>query len=369
MKKILLLPFLLLAMQVSAQKSDYNLIIGTYTNGGKSEGIYVYGFDTSTGDFKARSVVKTENPSYLTVSSDNKFVYSVNESGDKSAVSAFAFDGIKGELKFLNQLPTEGADPCYIITDGKHVISANYSGGNASVFGIQKDGALGPLKQLVQHSGKSVNRSRQNSSHVHMVQFTPDRKYLVVNDLGTDKIYIYKYNAGLSREVLVANDSIATDPGSGPRHITFSKDGKYAYLIQELDGGVSVFSYNEGLLKKIQSVKITEDEFTGENGAADIHISPDGKFLYASNRGSENKITIFAIEKGGLLNKTGQISTEGRGPRNFVIDPSGKFLLVANQATDEVVIFERDTETGALKDTGKRIKTAAPVCLIFARIS
>lgn len=366
MKKILLLPVLLLALQSCAQKSDYNLIIGTYTNGGKSEGIYVYGFDTGTGDFKARSVIKTENPSYLTVSGDNKFVYSVNESGDKSTVSAFAFDGIKGELKFLNQLPTEGADPCYIVADAKHVISANYSGGNLSVFGIQKDGSLGALKQLVRHSGNSINKNRQNSSHVHMVQFTPDRKYLVVNDLGTDKIYIYKYNAGLSRDVLVANDSVAVDPGSGPRHITFSKDGKYAYLLQELDGGITAFSYNEGSLKKIQAVKITDDGFNGENGAADIHISPDGKFLYASNRGSENKITIFMIEKGGLLNKTGQVSTEGRGPRNFVIDPSGKFLLVANQGTEEVVIFERDAETGALKDTGKRIKTAAPVCLVFA---
>jgi 6-phosphogluconolactonase len=367
MKRFLLTPFLLLALQSCAQQGRYNLLIGTYTNGGKSEGIYVYNFNTQTGDAQPKSIAKgVENPSYLTVSDNNKFVYSVNESGDKSAVSAFSFDAVNGTLKFLNAQPTQGADPCYIIADEKHVISANYSGGNASVFGIQKDGSLGPLKQLIQHSGKSINQSRQNAPHVHMAVFSPDRKFVLVNDLGTDKVYIYKYNAGLSQDVLVPNDSVAIAPGAGPRHITFSKDGKYAYLLHEMDGGVTAFSYSDGVLKSLQETKITEDGFTGENGAADIHLSPDGKFLYASNRGSENKITIFAVEKGGILNKTGQTSTLGKGPRNFVIDPSGKFLLVANQGSDTVVVFERDAVSGALKDTGKRINVGSPVCLVFA---
>lgn len=369
MKRFLPIPVLLLALQSSAQQSNYNLLIGTYTNGGKSEGIYVYTFNTQTGDAQAKSIAKdVENPSYLTVSGNNRFVYSVNESGEKSAVSAFSFDGIKGELKFLNAQPTQGADPCYVIADEKHVISANYSGGSASVFGIQKDGSLGPLKQLVQHSGKSVNKSRQNAPHVHMAAFSPDRKYALLNDLGTDKVYIYKYNAGLSKDVLVPNDSVAITPGAGPRHLTFSKDGKYAYLLHEMDGGVTAFSYSNGHLKSIQETKITEEGFAGENGAADIHLSPDGKFLYASNRGTENKITIFAVEKGGILNKTSQVSTLGKGPRNFVIDPSGKFLLVANQGSDSVVVFERDLVTGALKDTGKRINVGAPVCLVFAPV-
>lgn len=369
MKIFLLAPVLLLALQSCAQKSNYNLLIGTYTNGGKSEGIYIYDFNIETADFKPKHIAKgVENPSYLTVSENNKFVYSVNESGDKSTVSAFSFDGIKGELKFLNKLPTQGGDPCYIIADEKNVISANYSGGSASVFGVGKDGSLGELKQLVQHSGKSVNRNRQNSPHVHMAVFSPDHKYVLINDLGTDKVYTYKYAAGSERNVLVAQDSVSIAPGAGPRHLTFSKDGKYAYLIHEMDGGVTAFSYNNGTLKPIQETKITEEGFAGENGAADIHLSPDGKFLYASNRGSENKITIFAAEKGGILNKTGQISTLGKGPRNFVIDPSGRFLLVANQGTNTVIIFERNFETGALKDTGKRIELAAPVCLVFAPV-
>src|SRR5215217_2233387 len=178
---LLAIPVLLLAIQSCAQKSDYNLIVGTYTNGGKSEGIYVLDFNTATGEYRQKGVGVTENPSYLTVSPDNKFVYSVSESGDKSTVSAAKFDNARGEIKFLNKQLTQGGDPCYVISDGKHVISANYSGGNASVFGIEKDGSLGPLKQLVQHTGKSVNKDRQNAPHVHMVQFTPDKKYVLIN--------------------------------------------------------------------------------------------------------------------------------------------------------------------------------------------
>lgn len=369
MKRFLLVPVLMLALTSCAQKNNYNLLIGTYTNGGKSEGIYVYDFNTQTGDFKPKSVAKgVENPSYLTISSSNKFVYSVNESGAKSAVSAFAFDGNKGELVFLNKVPTQGADPCYLVSNGQHVISANYSGGNASVFGIQKDGSVGALQQLVQHRGKSINNDRQNTSHVHMVAFSPDGKYVLVNDLGTDKVYLYEYHAGAAQQILTAKDSVAVTPGAGPRHLTFSKDGKYVYVLHELDGGITAFSYSGGALKTIQEAKINAEGFSGENGAADIHLSPDGKFLYASNRGTENNLTVFAVEKGGILNKVGQFSTLGKGPRNFVIDPSGKFLLAANQATNTIVIFERNMESGALKDTGKRIEIGSPVCLVFAPV-
>ncbi|WP_316793456.1 lactonase family protein [Pedobacter frigoris] len=368
MKRTFLLPLILLAMQSCAQKTDLNLVVGTYTKPGGSEGIYVYNFNTATGDFKQKGLAKgVENPSYLAVSADNKFVYSVNESGKASSVSAFAFGGIKGDLKFLNKQPS-GEDPCYIISDGKHVISANYSGGNISVFGIKPDGSLSALKQTIQHSGKSINKDRQNSPHVHMVQFTPDHKFVVVNDLGTDKVYLYKYNASAAADVLTPQDSVAVEAGSGPRHIVFSNDGRYAYLINEMFASITVFSYNDGSLEQMQETKITADGFNGENGAADIHISPDGKFLYASNRGSENKITIFAIEKGGLLSRRGMVSTGGKGPRNFIIDPTGKYLLVGHQYDNNIVIFERDASSGALKDTGKRINVGSPVCLAFAQV-
>lgn len=367
MKLSLLLPLIFFTMQNYAQKSDYNLIVGTYTNSGKSEGIYVYNFNIETSDFELKNIAKgIENPSYLAVSADNKFVYAVNETSNTSAVSAFSFQPATAELKLLNKLGTQGNNPCYVIADEKNVISANYSGGNISVFGIEKDGSLAAIKQIVQHHGNSVNKSRQSSPHVHMVQFTPDKKYLVVNDLGTDKVYLYKYNADGGATVLTAHDSVSITPGAGPRHITFSKDGSYAYVMHEMDGGITAFSYTEGTLKKIQEVKVTGQGFSGENGGADIHISPDGKFLYATNRGTENNITVFGIEKGGLLTKKSQVPTLGKGPRNFTIDPSGRYLLVGHQYTNDVVIFERNKKSGALKDTGKRIMVGAPVCLVFA---
>ncbi|AOM77875.1 6-phosphogluconolactonase [Pedobacter steynii] len=369
MRALLFFPVILLAMQSCAQQKDYNLIIGTYTNTGKSEGIYVYDFNTNTAAFKAKSVTKNvENPSYLALGEGNKTIYAVNETSESSAASAFAFDAASGKLTFLNKQATNGADPCYIVADQKNVITANYSGGSISVFGIEKDGSLSALKQLIKHNGKSIVKGQQAGPHVHMAQFSPDHKYVVVNDLGTDKVYLYKYNADGGNQVLTASDSVAVTPGAGPRHLVFSKDSKYAYLVEEINGGITVFSYSEGTLTEIQQTKLTEDGFTGQNGAADIHLSPDGRFLYASNRGSENKITIFAIEKGGLLSIRGYASTLGKGPRNFVIDPSGKYLLVGHQYTNNVVIFERNQETGALKDTGKRIEVGAPVCLVFAPI-
>ncbi|ALL08265.1 6-phosphogluconolactonase [Pedobacter sp. PACM 27299] len=369
MKKLLFFPVIMLALQSCAQKKDYNLIVGTYTNTGKSEGIYVYDFDTNTAAVKAKTVTKNvENPSYLALGDGNKAIYAVNETSETSAVSAFGFDAASGKLTFLNKQATNGADPCYVIADKKNVITANYSGGSISVFGIEKDASLSAIKQLVKHTGKSIDKARQGSSHVHMAQFTPDHKYVVVDDLGTDKVYLYAYNPDGGNKVLTVKDSISITPGAGPRHLVFSKDSKYAYLIHEIDGGITVFSYSDGNLTEIQKTKITEDGFKGENGAADIHLSPDGKFLYASNRGSENKITIFAIEKGGLLSVRGYVSTLGKGPRNFAIDPTGKYLLVAHQYTNDVVIFERNLETGALKDTGKRISVGAPVCLVFAPV-
>jgi len=365
MKKTFLLPLILLTLNSCAQQKEMNLIVGTYTKPGGSEGIYVYQFNIETAAFKLKQVNKgIENPSYLAVSSDQKFIYSVNESGKNSAVSAFSYDASLGSLKLLNKQAT-GADPCFIITDGKHVISANYSGGSASVFGLKADGSISPLKQTLQHTGSSISKDRQSAPHVHMAQFTPDGKYVVINDLGTDKVHVYAYQKGSASDVLLPHDSVAVEPGSGPRILTFSKDGKYAYLIDELFAGVTVFRYQDGSLEKIQTTKITEEGFNGENGAAHIQLSPDGKFLYASNRGSENKITIFAVEKGGLLSKRGIVSTGGKGPRNFVIDPSGKYLLVGHQYTNNIVIFERDMNNGSLKDTGKRIEVGSPVCLVF----
>lgn len=367
MKKYLFFTFVLfLAFHTQAQ--TYNLLVGTYTNKGNSEGIYVYDYDNQTAETKLKSVAKNVvNPSYLAVSKDRKFVYSVNEDGKNSAVSAFSYDPKSGNLVFLNKKPAAGADPCYISVDDKNVIIANYSGGSIAVFGRNADGSLTDAKQVVQHTGKSIDPKRQTSAHVHMVQFTPDKKYLLVNDLGEDHTYIYHYNPNSKNQVLTVKNVIKTNAGSGPRHLTFSPNGKFAYLAHEFNGSITAFTYADGKLNKVQEIGTIAKDFTGKIDGADIHISADGKFLYETNRGDANTISTFAILPTGTLKLIDIQSTLGKGPRNFSIDPSDRFLLVAHQYTNDVVIFNRDQTTGKLKDSGKRINVGVPVCLVFSK--
>jgi 6-phosphogluconolactonase len=363
---ILLSVFALSLLQ--AQENKFNLLIGSYTNTCDSKGIYVYDFNSNTAQFNLKNTSeKIINPSYLTVSADDKFVYSVNEDGQKSTVSSFKFNHTSGKLDFINSQNSKGADPCYIINDDKNVIVANYTGGNISVFGKNSDGSITDSKQVVQHYGKGINPKRQESPHVHMVYFTPDKKYILSNDLGKDCVYVYQYNPNSSNEVLKIKDSVAVKAGSGPRHLTFSKDGKFVYVLEELDGTLTRLSYKNGKLKKVFETSIVAKDFKGDVGSAAIRVSPDGKFLYATNRGTANDITIFKILKNGKLVLTGRTSTLGKGPRDFAIDPTGNFLLVAHQYTNDVVIFKRNKVTGSLTDTGKRIDLCSPVCLVFRK--
>lgn len=354
---------------VLAQKNALNLIVGTYTNNCESNGIYVFEFNTKTAESKLKSnTVGIINPSYLSIAENNKQIYSVNENGAESTVSAFVFDAISGKMNFLNKQSAEGADPCYIISDEQNVIVANYSGGTISVFGINPDGSLTKAKQTIQLTGKGTDPQRQQSPHAHMVYFSPDHKYVLANDLGTDKVYSYSYNPNQPTDILKLSDAINVKPGSGPRHLTFSKNGKYVYLLQELNGALTVYKYDKGILSKIDETSVLAYNFKGISSAAAIHLSPDGKFLYASNRGEANTITIFKIEKDGNLKLIGRNNTLGKGPRDFVIDPTGNFLLVANQYSNEIVIFNRDKITGLLTDSGKRIAQCAPVCMVFTNI-
>ncbi len=354
---------------LQAQENKFNLIVGTYTNKCDSKGIYVYEFDSNTGTFNSKSATENVvNPSYLTVSADEKFVYSVNENGKNTSVSAFGFNSKSGKLNFLNNSSTKGDDSCYIINDNKNVITANYTGGSISVFGKKKDGSITEVKQVIQHFGKGINAQRQESPHVHMVYFSPDKKYVLANDLGTDQVSVYQYNPNGGNKTLKLKSSISVKPGSGPRHLTFSKDGKFVYLLQELDGALISFSYTNGILKKVSEITIISKDYTGEIRSADIHISPDGNFLYATNRGEIGEISIFKTLNDGVLELVGRTSTLGKGPRNFAIDPTGNFLLVGHQFTNEVVIFKRNKTTGSLTDTGKRIPLCSPVCLVFDKI-
>ncbi|UFH46129.1 lactonase family protein [Flavobacterium galactosidilyticum] len=362
---VALLLFIFVITSVQAQKNKFNLLIGTYTNKCDSKGIYVYDFDSNTGNFSFKNATENViNPSFLSVSKENNYIYAVNENGDKSMVSSFSYLPSTGKMDFINKESAKGTDPCYIINDDKNVIIANYSSGSISVYGKNNDGSITEAKQVVQHYGKGITQN-QTGPHAHMVYFSPDKKYVLGNDLGIDKVFTYAYNPNSPHEILKKKDSISVKPGSGPRHLTFSKDGKFVYLLQELDGTLTVFSYSNGTLKKIQETSVVSKDFKGTVGAADIHISPDGKFLYASNRGTANDISIFKILKNGKLESKGKMSTKGNGPRSFRIDPSGNFLLVAHQYTNDVVIFKRDQLTGAISDTGKKIELCSPVCLVF----
>ncbi|MBA4277471.1 lactonase family protein [Flavobacterium sp.] len=354
---------------VQAQESKLNLVVGTYTKSCESKGIYVYEFDSKTGDFSFKnSTENVLNPSYLTISGDNKFIYSVSENDKKTKINAFGFNSKSGKLEFLNSQDPKGLNACYIINDDKNVITANYSSGNVSVLGKNNDGSIGEVKQVVQHTGKSINPKRQEAPHAHMVYFSPDKKYVLANDLGTDKVYVYQYNPNSATEVLKLKSSFDVKSGSGPRHLTFSKDGKFVYLLQELDGTLTSFSYADGILKKVSETTVVASDFKGDVGAADIHISPDGKFLYATNRGTANDISVFKILGKGKLEFVQRISVLGKGPRNFTIDPTGNFLLVGLQYTNEIVIFKRDKKSGMLADTGKKIELCSPVCLVFTKI-
>jgi 6-phosphogluconolactonase len=361
-----LLPFLFLQV---ADKEHY-LIVGTYDSP-KSEGIYVYKFNSADGSVKEVSHIKTSNPSYVAISPNEKFVYAVHEiarDGNGGEVVAFAFNKKTGTLTFINQQLSGGDHPCYIEIDktSKWVIIANYTSGSLSVLPVNADGSLGVATTTIQHQGSGKNIERQKGPHVHCTKLSADNHWLFVSDLGIDKVMIYAFDAATGKLTPAKDPFAATEPGSGPRHFTFHPNNKYAYLIEEMAATVVAYKYNNGMLKKIQSISSLPVGDTGLIGSADIHVSPDGKFLYASNRGrgKSNTIAIFKIDPAnGTLKTIGHQYTLGNIPRNFNFDPTGNFLLVANQESDEVVIFKRNKQTGLLTDTGKRINVGKPVCL------
>lgn len=352
---------------MQAQKNKLNLVVGTYTKTCESRGIYVYEFDSNNANIRLKkSSDSIINPSYLSLSKGSKFIYAVKENGNESEVSSFGFDPSSGRMNLINSVNSKGADPCYLINDDTNVIVANYSGGNIAVFGKNNDGSLTEAKQVIQHFGKSVNSERQEKPHVHMVYFSPDKKYVLSNDLGTDKVFLYAYEPNASTEILTLKDSVSVKAGSGPRHLIFSKKGKFVYVLQELDGSLTTFKYKNGTLTQIHETTILPNDFNGTTSAADIHITPNGRFLYATNRGDANTISIFKVLKNGKLKSKGQTSTLGKGPRNFVIDPTGKFLLVAHQYSNDIVIFKINKRKGTLKDSGQKIELCSPVCLVFS---
>jgi 6-phosphogluconolactonase len=374
MKKFLVIVLLLTSGSIFAQKKDMtpktlDLIVGAYTSG-NSKGIAVYRFYTESGRLAYLSQIdNVSNPSYLTVSNNNKFVYAVNEN-DQGEVSAFNFEAKTGKLNFINKVSTLGGAPCYVSVDKnqKNLFIANYSGGNIAVVPINADGSLAPAIETLKDDGHGPNKDRQEKAHVHTAVLSPDEKYVLYTDLGTDKINITKYKGGKDSPIVPAKPAyVSVTPGYGPRHLAFSNDKKHLYLITEMGSSVIMFDYNNGKLQQKQDITLLPEGFKGETGAADIHISPNGLFLYATNRGVANDISVFSInQENGELTFIERKPTGGKGPRNFVIDPTGKFLIVAHQNSDSIIVYRIDENTGKLSNAVFHLEVGNPVCLKFA---
>jgi len=348
--------------------------IGSYTST-PQEGISACRFDPDNGAVQLVDVCKgVTYPSFLIFDRPRKYVYAVNETGDfggknSGSVSAFRRKAKTGNLTFLNAQPSLGAHPCHLTIDrtGKFILVANYTGGNVAVLPILLDGQLGEPVDMVQHTGKGVNASRQEGPHAHSVNLSPDNRFAFVCDLGIDKIMIYRFDQITGKLSPADIPFYQTAPGAGPRHFTFSGDVKQAFVVNELNSTITSLSYDPGMaiLTGMQTLSTLPADFTGENTGADVHIHPNGRFVYASNRGHDS-IAVFSIEKGsGKLRLLQNQSTLGKTPRNFAIHSSGRFLLAANQNSNSVNVFSIHPETGRLGETGKSILINKPVCILF----
>ena len=358
------------------QKGKYLFYVGTYTeNGSKSKGIYAYRYDAATQEMTPLGLAaETTNPSWVALHPNGRFLYAVNEvqnySGPNSGgVSAFSIDRATGKLTFLNEVSSRGADPCYISVDktGKYVLVANYTGGSIAAFPISEDGKLGEASAFVQHTGRGPDAKRQEAPHAHSIDLSPDNRFAMVDDLGLDKLLVYKFDAG--KGTVAANDPpfAKLDPGAGPRHFALHPSGKFGYVISEMHSTVTAFTADlkAGTFHPVQTVSTLPDNYKGPNDDAEVEVHPSGKFLYASNRGHDS-IAVFAIDSAkGTLTLVEHTSTQGKTPRNFAIDPTGRLLFAENQESDNIVVFRIDEKTGKLTPTGKVLEVGQPVCVKF----
>lgn len=364
------------AFPIQAQSmTEYDVLIGSYTQGA-SEGIYRYRFDSQTGklDSKPLQVIKTDNPSWLTLSRDQRHLFVVNENGPGGKdvvgkVSSFAIDPKTHQVTPINQVQSRGEEPTHssLSPDQRFLFVSNYAvhpdpGGALAVIPVGKDGKLSEVVQVSNNHGASkVNPERQASSHVHSAIPTPDDKYVVTSDLGADKLLVFSYDGNRAEPLQPAKSPIVQlPPGSGPRHLLFSKDGKHAWLTLEMVAQVAVFDYHDGVFKQTQTVDLKNKDPQQKVGAGGLHTSPDGKFLYVANRGEANQLLVFAIDGKGQLKEIQRRSVEGVEPREFSFDPSGHFMLIANQKSNQIVSVKVDPKTGMLGDTVQKVDFDSP---------
>ncbi len=347
------------------------LYIGAYTNE-KNRGITVARLDLATGAISdMRLAAETPNPTFLEVHPGGRWLYAVNEVANyegrrEGSITAYEIDRDTGMLKELNRASTKGGGPCHVGLDrtGRMAMIANYGGGSVASYRILADGRVSEAVSFFQHEGKSVNEKRQERPHAHSINAAPDNRFAVACDLGTDEIVIYAIDPASG--VMRKHGAAKLAPGSGPRHFAFHPNGRHGYSVNELLSTVTVFAYNNGSLRELQTVSTLPDGFAGENTTAEIRVHPSGQWLYASNRG-EDSVAAFRIDAGtGKLTRMNNTPTQGRTPRNFFVEPSGRWLLAANQRSDTVAVFEIDAKTGALLPAKQGITVGQPVCLRVA---
>ncbi|NMX70122.1 lactonase family protein [Pseudomonas sp. WS 5111] len=366
----------------AAPLETFALLVGSYT-AGTSEGIYRLQFDSRTGQLSGAPVLaaKAQNPSWLTLSQDQQHLFVVNENGPGQQdpvgrVSSYRIDPANQQLTLVNQVQSLGNEPTHssLAADGRYLFVANYSvledpGGSLAVLPVDAAGKLSPPVQLSAHPASRVNPERQASNHVHSVVSSPDGKYVFVQDLGADKVFAYRYDPKANHEQpLTPADPafVQLPPGSGPRHLLFSADGKHAWLTTEMSAQVAVYDYQDGRLTQRQLVDFAAGQPLSDKAGAALHASSDGRFLYVSNRGTANQIVVFAIDPAtAQLTEIQRRTVEGDHPREFSLDPSGKFLLIANQKSNQIVVIARDTQTGQLGKTVQKLPIDAPSDLKF----
>lgn len=356
------------------QLNDELLYVGTYTDDGKSEGIYLVRMNPQTGGLRlAGSVSAGANPSYLAVHPNGRVLYAVNEV-DKyngratGAVTSFAIKRDTGGLTKLGEVPSEGAAPCYISVDrsGRAVLVANYNGGSVALLPIQSDGTLGLATSVVKHAGRGPVADRQGEPHAHCILTDPTNNFVLAADLGADRVFVYRLDTVRQSLRHVEGADAVMRAGAGPRHIAFHPALPIVFVANELDSTVAALSFDaaRGALAPLETRSTLPAGWMGTNYPADIHIAPSGRTLYVSNRG-HNSIAVFSVGTTGALTLDQAVSTDGDWPRNFSLDPTGRWLLVANQRSSSVIVFARDETSGKLTPTRQRLTIPSPVCLRF----
>jgi len=360
------------ASTAAAADRDYLVYVGTNVGGEQAATIYLYRLHSTTGELTPVSVQRGgAQPSYLTMDAARRHLYAVSETGtfhgqaNSGGVSAFAVNPTSGALTLLDQQPSLGASPCYISLDhtGKNALVANYAGGSVSLLPLRPDGQLAPPAATDQHQPPLGPHKNQDHAHAHCFITAPDNRYAFAVDLGTDKVYGYQLDATGGQLRPLPGPAFVAQPGAGPRHLTFHPEGHWAYLENELNSTVTALAYDAqaGTFREIQTLSTLPAGFTGENSGADVHVSPDGRFLYTSNRG-DNSLAVFSIAPAdGRLSLVQHVSTQGQTPRNFALDPSGRLLLVANQNSDNIFTYRVNKQSGKLTPTEQSVSLPSPM--------